>query len=133
MPDGERAVQIDIGVQWETGAPMPQLLVGLRTFLLFYSPPEKGNPAKDRVGLVEIVGCAAARFGPPNDEALENHPLGAAGCSSTPLIKLTTLRGCLNGVNSRIGKAHKVQRSPRNCVTSSLLSMTKPLRSSLRS
>lgn len=94
--------KLRLGAQWETGAPMPQLLVGLRTFLLFYSPPEKGDPAKDRVGLVEIVGCAAARFGPPNDEALENHPLWAKGCSSTPLIELTTVRGCLREVNSRL-------------------------------
>ena len=79
MGDGVRAVPIDIGVQWETGAPMPQLLVGLRTFLLFYARPDEDGLGKAGLGFVEIVGCAAARFGPPNDEALENLPLWGHG------------------------------------------------------
>ena len=79
MSGTPRAVSIDIGVQWEAGAPMPHLLIGLRTFLLFYARAGGEDPAEDRIGLLEIVGCAAARYGPPNDEALENHPLWGNG------------------------------------------------------
>jgi hypothetical protein len=68
MANTARVVQIDMGVEWETGVPMPQLMVGLRTFVLFYARVDKDELGTDRTGLIEIIGCEAVRWGPPDGE-----------------------------------------------------------------
>jgi hypothetical protein len=89
---GEYAVPCDLGVSWDTGAPMPHLLKGsYRTFLIFIL--RESNPAWDGTsvnivdpssGAVEPLAlvefeCATVKFGSPNDEVLEGHPLHGKG------------------------------------------------------
>ena len=60
------AEPVDLGVRWDTGAPMPVLLSGLRTFVAFYlstrdprfAQPDPGRPdpvTDHGVGIVEGV------------------------------------------------------------------------------
>src|SRR5438067_10745755 len=128
MSGTPRAVSIDIGVQWEAGAPMPHLLVGLRTFLLFYARAGGEDPAEDRIGLLEIVGCAAVATVHQMMKPWRTTPFGAMGWASTPLIRSKTRRGCLNGVSSHLLRARRLQLCRRNCATSSLPFTTKRLR-----
>jgi hypothetical protein len=80
----------DLGVTWDTGAPMPVLISGLRTFVAFYlsvhdplfdgTNPSARQPRADRgIGVVEFKGVASVKMGSPNDEVLSGHPLWGSG------------------------------------------------------
>jgi hypothetical protein len=87
------AVEEDIGLAWDSGAPLPHLLAnGHRVFLLFYladpDPDWDGtsvrilDPASTDLvplGIVEIEHVHSVKFGGPNDEALAGHPLYGRG------------------------------------------------------
>lgn len=86
------AEEIDIGVRWSGGAPMPVLIDGRRTIVAFYlhqphpdfdgTNPRPRNVLGDHgVGIVEFVGSSAVRIGAPNDEVLRGHPLWGRGLS----------------------------------------------------
>lgn len=64
------AEPFDLGLQWDRGAPMPQLVTGARTFAAFYLEGED-----DGIGVVEFVSPLALKIGPPTDESLHGHPL----------------------------------------------------------
>jgi hypothetical protein len=80
----------ELGVRWDTGAPMPVLLSGLRTFVAFYlstRDPRFGQPDPGRpdpltdhgVGIVEFKQVTSVKVGSPNDEVLHGHPLWGSG------------------------------------------------------
>ena len=83
-------------VEWNTGAPTPQLLTNRNhTFLVFYvkayDPDWDGtyvkvmNPKSDKVEQIAIVdfqGCLSAKLGDPNDEVFSGHPLYNKGFES---------------------------------------------------
>jgi hypothetical protein len=70
---------IDIGVEWDTGAPLPHLVSnGGRASVLFYARAA-GPSAADSLGIVEFRLVASIRMGAPNDEALDGHPLHGRG------------------------------------------------------
>jgi hypothetical protein len=88
----EYAIPCELGVIWETGAPLPHLLCsGQRAFLIFIqrkidpswdgtqvtvkSPSSKGA---ESLALVEFHG-ATVKFGAPNDEVMSGHPLQGKG------------------------------------------------------
>jgi hypothetical protein len=88
----EYAIPCELGVTWETGAPLPHLLSsGQRTFLIFIrretdpswdgtyvtlkSPSSEGA---EFLALVEFQG-ATVKFGSPNDEVMSGHPLAGKG------------------------------------------------------
>lgn len=90
---------------WDPGAPMPCLLTGMRTFLVYYlrgddpvfdrlNPGEPGWDQEYGVGVVEFRHVVAIKMGSPNDEVLRGHPLygyglegyGAQVVSNSPWI-----------------------------------------------
>jgi len=84
------AEPFDLGVKWATGAPLPHLVSGHRTFVAFYlsrrnpgfdgTNPRMRRPDVDEgIGVVEFVGATAVKMGPPNDEVLRGHPLWERG------------------------------------------------------
>jgi hypothetical protein len=84
------AQQVDLGVRWDAGAPMPVLLSGLRTFVAFYlsvpgrvsggtNPRGRGPQADHGIGIVEFKRATNIKIGSPNDEVLRGHPLWGSG------------------------------------------------------
>lgn len=87
LPYAER---LDLGVEWDTGAPMPILVSGLRTFVAFYlsihdpvfegTDPRIRDPRADHgIGIVEFIQTTSIKMGSPNDEVLNGHPLWGSG------------------------------------------------------
>jgi hypothetical protein len=84
------ASPIDLGARWDPGAPMPCLLSGSRTFLVYYlrrddplfdglDLSEPGWDQEHGVGIVEFRQVLAVKMGSPNDEVLRGHPLYGYG------------------------------------------------------
>jgi hypothetical protein len=84
------AQPVELGVKWDTGAPMPVLLAGLRTFVAFYlsiRDPRfdrldigRPDPLTDHgIGIVEFKQVTSVKIGSPNDEVLHGHPLWGSG------------------------------------------------------
>ena len=66
--------------QSSLGAPCPIVLTDEHTLILAYYLVERDQATTDdSVALVVFDGYDAMMFGPPNDEALEGHPLAARG------------------------------------------------------
>lgn len=62
------------------GSPCPQLLAGEKTKILFHSTTyEENNQDKEDIILIEFQGAIFHKFGVPNEEALEGHPLYKIG------------------------------------------------------
>jgi len=92
----EHAVPLEFPVRWDTGAPMPQLLVNdHRAFVSFLvrkaDPSWDGSYAtmkdpasaeKQSLALVEFKRCSSAKLGAPNDEVFHGHPLAGKGLDS---------------------------------------------------
>lgn len=87
---------VDIGAQWDVGAPLPHLLANGSsvhivchasapdpnwdgTYVTIVSPSDS-HPTPLLV--IEAKQCAEVRFGGPNDEALRGHPLSGKGLES---------------------------------------------------
>jgi hypothetical protein len=97
LPSGskERVTAIDVGLKWDTGAPLPHLLQSeQRTFLVFYlqdaTTPWDGTTVQIMdassseaypVGVIEWLWCAGAVLGSPNDEVFHGHRLWKKGLS----------------------------------------------------
>ena len=91
----ERVKPVDVGLQWDIGAPMPHLLQSeSRTFLTFYlSDPrpdwdgtfveviDPTSPAPASLGVIQWLSCRGAVLGGLNDEAYEGHRLWERGLS----------------------------------------------------
>jgi hypothetical protein len=91
----ERVKQVDVGLQWDIGAPMPHLIQSeSRTFLTFYlSDPrpdwdgtsveilDPTSPSPVSLGVIQWLSCDGAVLGGPNDEAYRGHRLWERGLS----------------------------------------------------
>lgn len=91
----EEVVPIDLGVQWDMGAPMPCVIHSdIKTFLAFYldepDPEWDGtyvsvaDPASSKptpVGIIEWLHCESAILGGLNDEVIRGHRLHQKGLS----------------------------------------------------
>jgi hypothetical protein len=89
----EYAEPIEFPVRWDTGAPLPHLLVNddraLLAFLLSEPDPawdgtsvRMVSPARndpEPLALVTFEFCASAKLGSPNDEVFGGHPLWGKG------------------------------------------------------
>lgn len=89
----EHAVPLEFPVRWDTGAPLPQLLVNDHRALLLFriktidpnwdgtyaTMKSAGSDQRERLALVEFERCHSAKLGSPNDEVLEGHPLAGKG------------------------------------------------------
>ncbi len=88
-PGDEKALPIDLGIQWDTGAPLPHLLRSeYRTFLTFYlneqDPDWNGaRSAPAHIAIIEWHRCSETLLGWPNDEALSGHRLWERGLKET--------------------------------------------------
>jgi hypothetical protein len=92
----EHAIPLDFPVEWDVGAPLPQLLQNdYRCFLTFYvreddpawdgtyvTVKDPGSGEEESLALVEFAGCLSARLGAPNDEVFAGHPLNGKGLDS---------------------------------------------------
>jgi hypothetical protein len=74
-----RAEVVDLPLlSWSAGAPRPFLVSSeTRTLFGFYAPDD--GITDDQVRVAEFVGCFSVRFGFPNDEVLNGHPLWGRG------------------------------------------------------
>jgi hypothetical protein len=84
---------IDVGPRWDAGAPLPHLVSnGSRAFVVCLAsirdPHWDGSyvtmvsPADEQptpLVVIELWGCRELRFGGPNDEAMDGHPLHDRG------------------------------------------------------
>jgi hypothetical protein len=89
----EYAEPCDFPLKWDTGAPMPHLMVNDNRALLAFlvSEPDAAwdgtyvtlkSPADEGpepLALVEFNPCNSAKLGAPNDEVFEGHPLNGKG------------------------------------------------------
>jgi hypothetical protein len=88
----ERVAPLDLGLQWDVGAPLPHLLQSEhRTFLAFYLSDPPGwdgtfveivnptSPSPEPLGVIEWLRCNGAVLGGPNDEAYHGHRLWSGG------------------------------------------------------
>ena len=84
------AEPVELGVRWDTGAPRPVLLSGLRTFVAFYLStgdsrfdqldPAGRDPRTDHgIGIVEFKQVRSVKIGSPNHEVLPGHALWGSG------------------------------------------------------
>lgn len=86
------ALPLEFPVEWDTGAPCPQLLQNDdKTFLIFFvaniDPNWDGsyvisrNPVTEvaKLAVVEFFRCSSAKLGCPNDEVLNGHYLYGKG------------------------------------------------------
>ncbi len=92
----EHAIPESFPLYWDSGAPLPFVFSSEhKTIVTFYlkevDPSWDGtyvtvkNPADDvveSIGLVEFKSCCSFRFGSPNDEVHEGHPLHGRGLDS---------------------------------------------------
>ena len=91
-----------------TGGPCPELFASEELLALAYyvderdadrypdARPIEGVEGDDLVAVLTFAGgCYAHRFGPPNDEAFEGHPLAARGlesCASHEVVDSSWIR-----------------------------------------
>ena len=78
VDERDQVVEIHGLPQSDVGAPDPIVVADERRLLLAYLLAEPGQPdfgRPERWAVVEVEGCRAHFFGPPNDEALHGHPL----------------------------------------------------------
>jgi hypothetical protein len=111
----EHAVQLPFPVRWNTGAPLPQVLLSdTRTFVIFVvetvDPDWDGtyvtvkSAASDEaedLALVEFHRCTSARLGSPNDEVFSGHPLSGRGLEgyTAQLVRNSRWLGELEAIN----------------------------------
>jgi len=91
---GESYAEIlDLGVQWDTGAPLPHIVSDSSRTVVFCRASEPdpnwdgtyvtsvspGDTAEATFVELTFTRCASIRFGSPNDEALSGHPLWGRG------------------------------------------------------
>ncbi len=87
------ARQIDLGVRWDVGAPLPHLLSnGLQTWIVCHTAADNpdwdgttvrmvspSDTASSALIVINLERCHDVRIGGPNDEAREGHPLDGRG------------------------------------------------------
>ena len=102
----EYAVELNIGLVWDIGAPLPHLLAnGHKTYVLFYladpDPAWDGTwvtvadpaaPEAVPLGVVEFHHVHSIKLGGPNDEALDGHPLSGKGLRAYAAHKVVNSR-----------------------------------------
>jgi hypothetical protein len=112
----EHGVPLEFPVQWDTGAPLPQLLVNdHRAFLIFLvkvvdsswdgtyvTVKNPGSQQRESLALVEFHRCVSAKLGSPNDEVFHGHPLAGKGLAgdTAQLVRNSRWLAELQKINS---------------------------------
>lgn len=89
--DLDQVVDLDIGVVPEAAIPDPRLLQSEeKTVLTFQGMRRRADGRHENAGAVvmEFKHCIITKFGYPNDEALDGHPLSARGLSSYAVFEV---------------------------------------------
>lgn len=118
----EFAVELDLELMWSTGAPLPHLLAnGSKAYLLFLL--EDADPSWDgtwvrvvdpaateteQLGLIEFHRVHSTKFGGPNDEAIEGHPLSGKGLNPYRVHQVVNSRWIAD--EERINSVHAHHR-----------------------
>ncbi|MGH9252474.1 MAG: hypothetical protein ACRD0W_23575 [Acidimicrobiales bacterium] len=116
------AVDLDLGLEWDIGAPLPHLLASEgRTFLVFYLKDTPAgwdgtwvtvvNPADDhtvRLGVAQFINVEAVKLGGPNDEAIAGHPLHGKGLR--PYAAHTVVNSLWITTQEQINSVHPMHR-----------------------
>lgn len=91
---GEQYAEVlDLGLRWDTGAPLPHVVSDAGCTIVIFRRPERdpawdgsyvrvvhaGQPTPAALGLVEFRGVYLTSFGGLNDEAIDGHPLSGRG------------------------------------------------------
>lgn len=116
----EYAVPINFPVRWDTGAPQPHILASdADAYVIFHvrtvDPNWDGtyttvvspsDPAPGALGIVKFRGFESFRFGTPNDEVFNGHPLNGKGLDSYTAQEVINSRWIaemqkINSVHSR--------------------------------
>lgn len=109
--------------EWDTGEPMPHLLVSdhrtLLSFLLNEPDPawdgtyikSIGMEQPEPLALVEFERCVSAKLGAPNDEVFHGHPLSGKGCEPYSAQQVVNSRWikeieAINSVHSQYRAEH---------------------------
>jgi hypothetical protein len=98
----ERATRIDFP-EWDPNVPEPHLLIGSRTFLLFY----KRHAEPDVAVIVEFHGCIGAKMSLPSDETLSGHRLWGKGLQYYVAHEVEESRWL-----AEVGRTEKYRSSP---------------------
>ena len=108
------AVTLDFPAEWDTGAPMPHLLINDNRALLGFHLHEP-DPNWDGsyvnavnmsdsipLSLVEFENCFSAKLGAPNDEVFGGHPLNGRGMEAYTAQRVVNSRWVkeLEAINS---------------------------------
>jgi hypothetical protein len=77
------AQRVSVGVAWGAGTPTPILLLGLRTFVIFYKGTRPVVTVRELAAepgaIVEFKRMTSVKIGPPNAEGLHGHALWGSG------------------------------------------------------
>ena len=110
----EHALPLDFPVEWDTGAPLPHLLVNDHRALLIFlvktidpnwdgtyvTVKDPGSDQLESLALVEFRHCLSARLGGPNDEVLHGHPLKGLEPYTAQLVRNSRWLAELERINS---------------------------------
>jgi hypothetical protein len=78
----QRAIPTNVpGLLWAAGAPQPFVVSSEQRTLVGFVAAMPGGGAKDPriVNVAELVACTSFKFGFPNDEVMDGHPLFDVG------------------------------------------------------
>jgi hypothetical protein len=76
----ERAIVVNVpGLRWDAGAPEPVLVASEDRTLIAFCADDGDVVDGTEIQTAEFVGCTAVKFGFPNDEVLNGHPLWGHG------------------------------------------------------
>lgn len=103
---------------WDVGAPVPHIVSDrLNLFLIYYLAVQRGQKeASEAVALVSFEHVISHKFGGPNDEAIEGHPLYEHGMEaykahevvhSSWIAELAKINSIHTGYNSEYWKTLK--------------------------
>ena len=102
---------------WDRGAPMPHVVAASGgVFLVYYlrsgwNGHVRADDDTDLLALVNVKGCYCHRFGGPNDEVFDGHPLAQRGLDGYGAFVIENSRWvaehqAINSVHSRYDPAH---------------------------
>lgn len=79
MTTTPHAEVLDLGLPWDGGAPLPQLITDGSTAVVLCYGQLASQDEERHVIRIAFEGCASVRMGHPNDEVLHGHPLWGHG------------------------------------------------------
>lgn len=79
VDSADRVIRVDELPKLDVGAPQPTVFANDSTVIVAYFTPNAKTHDQDGRAFVTFSSWVGSMFGPPNDEALDGHPLAARG------------------------------------------------------